>query len=105
MADTYQRDHFTFGMGRRICPGTRLAENTLDITAANILWAFSVLPPMLVGTDGKAREGVMDLSDEAYEFIERSEARGNILRMQWEQASQEGYVLRGMTVDASGVRQ
>lgn len=115
MADPYQRDHFTFGAGRRICPGSRLAENTLDITVANLLWAFELHPPVLMGEDGVLRQEEMNVSDDAFEasafrapkpfrvmFVERSEERGRLVREQWEQAQREGYVLRGMTVGVDG---
>lgn len=36
--------HSSFGWGRRICPGAQLAENTLFIALAKILWAFDILP-------------------------------------------------------------
>ncbi|KAJ9615413.1 hypothetical protein H2200_001488 [Cladophialophora chaetospira] len=38
------RDHFTFGWGRRICPGIHVAEASLNLLVARILWAFDVLP-------------------------------------------------------------
>jgi len=110
-SDPYKRDHFTFGAGRRICPGARLAENTLNIALANILWAFEIRPPIEHG-----RELEMDLGDEAYEdtsfrtpkpfavrFTPRSEDRLEIVKQQWERAMEEGYVLRGMTVDVDGI--
>lgn len=62
-SDPYKRDHFSFGGGRRICPGTRLAENTLDISIANILWAFEIRPPIVDGVEARN----MDLSDEAFQ--------------------------------------
>jgi cytochrome P450 len=34
--------HSSFGWGRRICPGANLAENSLYIALAKILWAFDV---------------------------------------------------------------
>lgn len=36
--------HSSFGWGRRICPGAHLAENSLFIALAKILWAFDILP-------------------------------------------------------------
>lgn len=36
--------HSSFGWGRRVCPGAGLAENSLFIALAKILWAFDVLP-------------------------------------------------------------
>ncbi|EAT77745.1 hypothetical protein HBI56_194320 [Parastagonospora nodorum] len=36
--------HSSFGWGRRICPGAGLAENSLIIALAKILWTFDILP-------------------------------------------------------------
>ncbi|KAJ7826623.1 cytochrome P450, partial [Mycena leptocephala] len=36
------RDHFAFGAGRRICPGTVVAERELFLAISRILWAFNV---------------------------------------------------------------
>ncbi|KAK0199383.1 cytochrome P450 [Desarmillaria ectypa] len=33
---------FTFGFGRRVCPGSHVAERSLFLTAAMILWAFNI---------------------------------------------------------------
>jgi cytochrome P450 len=35
--------HSSFGWGRRICPGAGLAENSLVIALAKILWAFDIV--------------------------------------------------------------
>jgi cytochrome P450 len=40
--------HSSFGWGRRICPGANLAENSLYIVLAKMLWAFDI----------KAKQGV-----------------------------------------------
>ncbi|RYP57544.1 hypothetical protein DL770_010647 [Monosporascus sp. CRB-9-2] len=111
-SDPYKRDHFTFGMGRRICPGARLAENSLNIVLANILWAFEVRPPIV---DGIEAAGV-DVSDDAWEdtsfrgpkpfkarFVPRGDNRLQLIKSQWEKAKKEGYVLRGANVDVNSV--
>ena len=111
MSDPYQRDHFSFGGGRRICPGTRLAENTLHIALANILWAFEVRPPLVNGV-----EAAMDLSEDAYEdtsfrgpkpysvrFVPRSEDRIELIKAQWDESKKAGYTLRGKEVDLQGI--
>jgi cytochrome P450 len=36
--------HFTYGFGRRICVGRHVANNTLFIDIANILWACTIEP-------------------------------------------------------------
>lgn len=41
-SDIRDRDHWTFGAGRRICPGLHLAENTLSLAIARTLWAFDI---------------------------------------------------------------
>jgi len=35
-----KRDHFAYGSGRRICPGIHLAERSLTILFAKLLWGF-----------------------------------------------------------------
>ncbi|KDR67549.1 hypothetical protein GALMADRAFT_258204 [Galerina marginata CBS 339.88] len=36
---------FFFGFGRRICPGMHVAQNSLFILIARLLWALDVVPP------------------------------------------------------------
>ncbi|KAK7897228.1 hypothetical protein LTR67_005117 [Exophiala xenobiotica] len=94
--DPYERDHFGFGAGRRGCPGLHLAENSLFITLAKILWAFEIKAP--VGEDGK--EEHVDVSDAAYEdgantvprkykvrFMVRNAEREKVLKDEWARAS------------------
>ena len=42
LADPYQRSHFGFGGGRRICPGMHLAERGMFLNIARMLWAFDI---------------------------------------------------------------
>jgi len=39
--DPYQRDHFSFGAGRRVCPRLNIAERSLFLGIAYMLWTFS----------------------------------------------------------------
>ena len=111
-ADPYARDHFDFGAGRRICPGMHLAENSLFITLAKILWAFKIEPPML--SDGTLLP--MDTSDDAYElgantlpksfkvrFIPRDAKREQSVREEWAQAQRDGFFLGNVKVNVDGV--
>jgi hypothetical protein len=103
IADPMQRDHFSFGAGRRICPSMYLTENSLFITISRILWAFDILP----GIDEK---GVTTKPDvEAYEkatsltsptpfkarFVVRSEEKRKIILEAWKQAQHTGYTNLG----------
>ncbi|KAG0175023.1 hypothetical protein DFQ29_007268 [Apophysomyces sp. BC1021] len=40
-----QREHWTFGAGRRLCPGNQFAEKSLLLTTARVLWAFDLVHP------------------------------------------------------------
>ncbi|KAJ5989524.1 hypothetical protein N7481_004734 [Penicillium waksmanii] len=42
--DPSKRDAFTFGAGRRICPGIHVAERSLFLGMVGILWAFTIKP-------------------------------------------------------------
>ncbi|KAI1132521.1 cytochrome P450 [Nemania abortiva] len=61
--DGAKRDHFAFGAGRRLCPGSHIAERTILYSVARLLWAFNfskavddfgreVLPPYDEFADG-----------------------------------------------------
>lgn len=97
-SDPYERDHFTFGAGRRICPGLHLAENSMYIVTAKLLWAFEIRPPMGANNEEEA----MDVSDQAYEpgvntlpkpfrvrFIPRNKNREETLVEEWKRAEGE----------------
>ncbi|EAQ93834.1 hypothetical protein CHGG_02069 [Chaetomium globosum CBS 148.51] len=42
--DATKRDQFTFGAGRRICPGIHVAERSLFLGVARMLWALDIRP-------------------------------------------------------------
>jgi hypothetical protein len=111
-ADPYERDHFSFGAGRRICPGMHLAENSLFIVLAKLLWAFNICPPL--ADDGT--EMSMDLSDNSLEpgantlskpyrvrFLPRSERAAEIVRREWVNAQNEGFFLGSVKVNNAGM--
>lgn len=110
--DAEKRDHWNFGAGRRICSGLHLAENSMLIVLAKLLWAFDILPPL----DGNGREMQVDLSDEAFEtggntvpkpyrarFRVRSEEVRKTIEREVAEAKRDGYVLRGVKVSNEGV--
>ncbi|KAL8921016.1 MAG: hypothetical protein Q9208_005907 [Pyrenodesmia sp. 3 TL-2023] len=114
MSDPAKRDHFTFSTGRRTCPGARLAENSLDIALAGIMWAFEIRRGVV--DDGVEAE--MDLSENGYldagftipkpfaaRFMPKSEERLGIIKSEWARATTEGYELRGVPVDIDGMVQ
>ncbi|KAH0581504.1 Cytochrome P450 1A1 [Termitomyces sp. J132] len=42
VADPYERDHWMFGVGRRICPGMWVAEREVFLAISRMLWAFKM---------------------------------------------------------------
>ncbi|CCM06720.1 uncharacterized protein FIBRA_09014 [Fibroporia radiculosa] len=43
LADPYERDHWMFGAGRRICPGMIVAEREIWLAISRMLWAFNMI--------------------------------------------------------------
>lgn len=43
-SDFRKRDHLSYGFGRRLCPGIHVAEASLFIIIARMLWAFDISP-------------------------------------------------------------
>ncbi|KAK9784462.1 putative O-methylsterigmatocystin oxidoreductase [Seiridium cardinale] len=110
--DAEGRDHFDFGAGRRICPGMHLAENSLFITLASILWLFEIKAPL----DADGNEEFVDISDAAYEdgantlpkqyrarFVPVNEQRAQTLLQTWDQARLAGFTLGNVHVNEDGV--
>lgn len=40
--DAWERDHFSYGAGRRACPGVHVAERSLFINVSRVLWGFNL---------------------------------------------------------------
>ena len=111
-SDPKKRDHYSFGTGRRICPGLHLSENSMFIVLASMLWAFEIRPA--IAPDGK--EMVLDTSDDAFQegglttakpfkarFIPRSEDTAKVILENWENAKNAGFWLGDVKVDVNGV--
>lgn len=43
--------HFQFGFGRRVCPGQHVANNSVLVNAALLLWAFDIAPAVENGKE------------------------------------------------------
>ena len=89
------RDQFTFGAGRRICPGMHVAERSLFLGIARMLWAFDVSP--VKDADGndilpdqeKLTQGFVCMPEEFQAKITpRSEARAKKVRQEWKEAEE-----------------
>jgi cytochrome P450 len=61
-SDYQNRDHYSYGSGRRICPGIHLAERTQWRMLARLLWAFRIEHAVDQKTGAK-----IELDTDAYE--------------------------------------
>ncbi|KAF8546953.1 cytochrome P450, partial [Imleria badia] len=63
--DSKEEGHFTYGFGRRICVGRHVANNSLFIDIAMVLWAMNIEPatdargkPLPIDVDGCVEDGL-----------------------------------------------
>jgi cytochrome P450 len=91
--DVSKRDHFSFGTGRRICPGIHVADRNLFLGISRLLWAFEFKRPL----DASGKEVVPDPSKATQGFLIAplpfkavikpwDEKRAAIIRDEWESA-------------------
>ncbi|KAL8764749.1 MAG: hypothetical protein Q9194_006865 [Teloschistes cf. exilis] len=94
-ADVADRDHFTFGSGRRICQGMHVAERSLFLGISRLLWGFNVRP--IEDADGKAilpnpdeyTQGFVVLPVKYEARIEpRSTERPKLIEQEWTRAKE-----------------
>ena len=99
LPDGTQRDHLTYGGGRRICAGMHLAEKSLFINVARLLWGFEIG----LAKDGSGRTIELDFSTKSLQkgsssvtkpfqckIRPRSERHERIMREEWRLAQEEG---------------
>jgi cytochrome P450 len=94
--DPYDRDHFTYGAGRRVCPGVHVAERSLFINIVRTLWGFNVSKKK--GPDGKWIEpetamirGFLSVPKPfECEITSRSTQHAKVIRASFAQAEKDG---------------
>ncbi|KAK0664850.1 Cytochrome P450 monooxygenase yanC [Lasiodiplodia hormozganensis] len=91
LSDVSKRDQFGFGAGRRICQGMHVAERSLLLGIARLMWGFNVTPVIDEAT-GKPKlpkqdrlVGGLVVLPEKYEACikPRSERHAEIMRAAW----------------------
>ncbi|KAF5019942.1 hypothetical protein F66182_8039 [Fusarium sp. NRRL 66182] len=55
--DPAQRDHYSFGGGRRLCPGTHLADDIMFLAMSRLVWAFDFKPAVIDGKEAPPTPG------------------------------------------------
>ncbi|KAI0184172.1 cytochrome P450 [Xylaria flabelliformis] len=81
---------WTFGAGRRVCPGQEMARRSLLLTAAKLVWCFDVeavsLYEMDISTNAFHGDMLMGPKPFPARFRVRSENRRRIIESEWEKA-------------------
>ncbi|KAH8886617.1 cytochrome P450 [Thozetella sp. PMI_491] len=96
LPDGQMRDHFTYGAGRRICPGMHLAQNSLYINMARTLWAFDI--QRAKNFDGTEMQPevrtepgfLMVPARFRANLVPRSEKHADIIKHEWREAEKRG---------------
>ncbi|KAJ9202740.1 hypothetical protein DTO166G4_7308 [Paecilomyces variotii] len=90
-SDVSQRDHFTFGAGRRICAGTHVAERSLFLGVSRMLWAFDIKPEIdeqgnfILPDQDRMTQGFVAMPEEYQcRIIPRSEKQALLVQKEWE---------------------
>jgi len=95
-ADPYERDHFSYGAGRRVCPGIHVAEKSMFINIARMLWAFNLTQKTnpdgsLIDVDTTTEKGWMSVPNHFKCDIKvRSEKHAQIIRSTFADAEEKG---------------
>jgi cytochrome P450 len=94
--DPTKRDQFTFGAGRRVCPGIHVAERSLFLGIARMLWAFKFEPkldavgePILPDPDRLTQGFVCQPETFSVKITSRSEERGEKVVQEWKDAEND----------------
>lgn len=93
--DHTKRDVFTFGAGRRICPGIHVAERSLFLGISRIVWAFDISPTMESGKPvlpdpERLTQGFVCAPEEfPVKITPRSKEREEMVRKEWRDAEKE----------------
>ncbi|SCV25117.1 related to O-methylsterigmatocystin oxidoreductase [Fusarium fujikuroi] len=95
-SDPYGRDHFTYGAGRRVCPGVHVAERSLFINIVRVIWGFNI--EKAKGPDGRLIEpttamvpGFLSIPEPFdCDFVPRSVRHEKIIREEFTKAEKIG---------------
>ncbi|KAG6364932.1 hypothetical protein INS49_006536 [Diaporthe citri] len=96
LPDPTKRDHFSFGAGRRICPGLHVAERSLGVAIMRVLWAFDVgsAPRAKLPLNPSDYRGFMPANpgvDLPVTLTVRSEKKRQIIDAYWAAQQAKGY--------------
>lgn len=92
--DPMKRDVYTFGAGRRICPGIHVAERSLFLAMSRMLWAFDIAPAIdpktnlpIIPDQERLTQGFVCMPEEfPAKITPRSKERADRVTKEWKEA-------------------
>jgi cytochrome P450 len=109
--DYDKRDHWGYGAGRRLCPGIHVAERSLFLAIAKLVWAFDIGPGRdvdgdiiepEVGQDAYSSGFLVCAQDFPCTVTLRSEERRTTIIREFEKAKAEVFCRFQTTVEERG---
>lgn len=89
-ADPDQRQNWVFGAGRRMCQGMHIAERSLFLSIARLLWSFNLKKaldangnPITPDPDDLVGGLTVQPADFEAQIIPRSQAKKDIIMKEW----------------------
>ncbi|KAI0134463.1 cytochrome P450 [Xylariales sp. AK1849] len=89
--DPSKRDHFVFGAGRRLCQGMHIADRSLYLAIARLLWAFDFHRSIDEKTGQEIVPDMKDLTEGLFvlpkpfkvDIVPRSSSKASCVREEW----------------------
>ncbi|KAI0873260.1 cytochrome P450 [Hypoxylon argillaceum] len=84
---TSLRHNYIFGAGRRLCQGIHIAERSLFLTMACLLWGFDISTPNPTSIDTEDLRGGLAVVPAPFDchFKPRNNAKVDVMRREWQQ--------------------
>lgn len=92
VTDPYDRDHVSYGAGRRVCPGVHIAEKSLFLNISRLLWGYDVIKKVdehgkEIEVDDSMVPGWLSIPNPfECDIRVRSERHEEIIRETWKEA-------------------
>ncbi|PSN67689.1 cytochrome P450 [Corynespora cassiicola Philippines] len=88
---THPRHNYIFGAGRRLCQGMHVAERSLFLSMASILWGFDIVTPDPSKIDTEDLRGGLAVVPAPFEcnITPRDSERAEVMRKEWAEQQEQ----------------
>ncbi|KAI0111254.1 cytochrome P450 [Nemania sp. FL0031] len=84
----FRRQNYGFGAGRRVCAGQRMAENSMMMTMAKLVWSFDVVATAHIDNSIHAWTNAILMTPKHFHvrLALRSEDKRDVIESEWQRA-------------------